>query len=87
MYPKFSKRQRKQIKMFEKTFRLFDTTMKTFDRELSQILKGFHGKIDCQTRVKIKAGSTVIINGAKATLTSDVEVLTYDPDTLMRKKL
>ena len=71
--------------MLDKTMKMLGETMKMLDKEIEQTFKMFHGKVGKKTRIKIRAGSTVTINGAKATLLSDAMVTTEDPDTLMMK--
>jgi hypothetical protein len=69
--------------MFDKSMKMLNDAMKMLDKEVEQAFKVFHGKTGKKTRIRIKAGSTVTINGAKATLLSDTMVTTEDPETLM----
>jgi hypothetical protein len=57
--------------------------MKMFEEEMKNIFKNIPKGTK---KIKIKAGSTVTINGAQATLLNDVIVTTNDPATLMGKK-
>jgi hypothetical protein len=69
--------------MLDKTFRMFEDTMKMFENEMNNIFRNIPKG---SKKIKIKKGSIVTINGAKATLLNDVIVTTNDPNTLMGKK-
>ena len=69
--------------MLDKTFKAFEATMEMFEKEMKNIFKNIPK--GTTKKIKIKKGSTVIINGAKATLLNDVIVTTNDPNTLMGK--
>lgn len=63
---------------------MFDKTMKMFDKEMKTLFSRMSKKKGSKTKIKIKAGSKVIINGATAELLSDAIVLTDDPNKLMQ---
>ena len=69
--------------MLEETFKLFDNTMKMFDREMKEIFKKFQSSKSGKTKIKIKAGSKVIINNVPVELVNDAIILTADPNKLM----
>lgn len=72
--------------MLNKTFEMFDKTLKMFDKEMKDLFGYVQRNKKSGTRVKIKAGSKVLINGASVELLNDVVVLTTDPDKLMQSK-
>jgi hypothetical protein len=57
--------------------------MKMFDREVKDLFKQ---KPKDKVRIRIKKGSIVYINGARAQVLGDVIVETNDPHMLMCKK-
>jgi hypothetical protein len=72
--------------MLDKTFEAFSKTMALFEKEMKDLFnKPIIPPKGSKIKIKIKKGSTVIINGAKATLLDDVIVITDDPVTLMGK--
>jgi hypothetical protein len=65
--------------MLKETLKLFDDTLAMFNHEMEKLFKRSHTK----TKVKIKAGSKVIINDVPVELVTDAIVLTSDPKKLM----
>jgi hypothetical protein len=70
--------------MLEKTFASLEATFKVLEKEMTSFFKSYKG-LKTGTKIKIKKGSIVTINGATAKLLDDVVVLTNKPDTLMGK--
>ena len=69
--------------MLERTMNQLDELMKTMNSEMKDLFKSFQNKSTKKTKIKIKKGSTILINGTLATLLNDAIVETINPEKLM----
>lgn len=70
--------------MLQETFKLFDDTMKMFEKEMKNLSEGVFKNFKGKTKVKIKKGSKIYVNGVYVTLLTDTIVATDDPEKLMK---
>lgn len=70
--------------MLQETFKLFNDTMKMFEKEVKNLSEGAFKNFKGKTKVKIKKGSKIYVNGVYVTLLTDVIVCTDDPEKMMK---